>query len=94
MGVRVVHHKNIHKLQIQPFEHLLKCRIGLEDMNVDIDGMNRSERAKRHFVIGRFCGPGRGRWRFSRGTKCNPENQSELSDSSGQSRHQQLLPSR
>jgi len=43
LRVRVVRHQDVQQFQVQPFEHLLKCGIGLENVNVDINGMDRCE---------------------------------------------------
>ena len=51
MGVRVVRHKDIHQFQVQPLDHLLKRGIGLEYMNVHINGMDRRERVESAFFI-------------------------------------------
>ncbi len=55
MGVRIVHHQDIQQFQVQPFEHLLKCGIAPENMDVDVNGMDRRERAKGSFVRDGFC---------------------------------------
>jgi hypothetical protein len=56
LGKRIVHHEDIQQFYVQPFEHLLKYGIGLEDMNVDINGMDRCERKESPFFVGGFVG--------------------------------------
>src|SRR5579862_8327533 len=68
----VVHHKDIQQFQVQLFDHLLKRGIFLEDMNVNINGMDRCERTQSTFFAGRRWSR-RGSWRLSRGRQSDRE---------------------
>ena len=73
MGVCIVHHQDIQQFQVQTFEHVLKRGVGLENMNVNINGTDRCERAQARFVINGFCRSTRTSGRLRRGGQGNRE---------------------